>query len=288
MKVAVTVDDVPAHGDLLPGMTRVQITRSVLDALKENGVKQAYGFANGRDAVRGRDARGALRLWLGSGYPVGNHTFSHSDLDKIGTERYLIDIDRMQGLLTTLTLDATPDASDRVFRYPFLHEGLTLEQRNTVRKFLFDNGYTIAEVTVDWNDWAWNDAYTRCVRRHDSNSVARLQQQVIIAAERQLSNSRGVAKRLFKRDVAQIFVIHDSMLNAAVLASLLRDLRGHGVELITLHRALEDPIYKINPGVTQRDGGTFLNRIAASRGINISDLQKSDYSLPTINNICKQ
>jgi hypothetical protein len=49
MRVAVTVDDLPAHGDLLPGVSRMDLTRGVLKALKDNGLTQVYGFANGLD-----------------------------------------------------------------------------------------------------------------------------------------------------------------------------------------------------------------------------------------------
>lgn len=33
-------------------------------------------------------------------------------------------------------------------RYPYLAEGDTLEKRNTIRSYLFKNGYRIAEVTT--------------------------------------------------------------------------------------------------------------------------------------------
>ena len=288
MQVAVTVDDLPSHGDLLPGMTRMGITQGVLDALKANGVTQAYGFANGKDVVADPDLLEALKEWLRAGYPIGNHTFSHADLDEVSAESYLADIRQMQKLLAELAPVSTFTESSHVFRYPYLHEGLTGEQRNTVRNFLFENGYRIAEVTIDWDDWAWNDAYTRCVRKHDNRSITWLKRQVAIVAEQHLRNSRSTAERLFKRDIAHILVLHDSMFNAAVLESVLRDFRQQGVELITLDRALEDPIYKLNPGAMPKDRGTFLERVAVSRDINIDNFQDTIYTPDSLSNICKQ
>ena len=223
-----------------------------------------------------------------AGYPIGNHTFSHADLDEVSAESYLADIRQMQKLLAELAPVSTFTESSHVFRYPYLHEGLTGEQRNTVRNFLFENGYRIAEVTIDWDDWAWNDAYTRCVRKHDNRSITWLKRQVAIVAEQHLRNSRSTAERLFKRDIAHILVLHDSMFNAAVLESVLRDFRQQGVELITLDRALEDPIYKLNPGAMPKDRGTFLERVAVSRDINIDNFQDTIYTPDSLSNICKQ
>jgi len=287
MKVAVTVDDVPAHGDLLPGTTRLQTNKSILNTLKANGLTKVYGFANGKDAVVSADAMQSLNAWLLAKYPLGNHTFSHSDLDQTGTIKYLSDIQRMQHLLSELAPEP-PNRSDfTFFRYPYLHEGATLEQRHTVRKFLFDNRYRIAEVTVDWDDWAWNDAYTRCARRHDDKSITWLKREVIITAENQLRNSKRAARQLFNRDIAQILLLHDSMFTAAILDSLLRDLRHKGVAFISLDYASKDPVYDIDPGVTPSDGGTFLSRIALARHVDIGYVVDTSHMPSSLNAVCK-
>jgi peptidoglycan/xylan/chitin deacetylase (PgdA/CDA1 family) len=287
MRVAITVDDLPAHGDLLPGVTRLRITQGILRALKKNGLTKVYAFANGTDAVGNSDALRALKEWQRAGFPVANHTFSHSDLDQVGTENYLSDIQRMHTLLTELE-PFSFGRKDFLFRYPFLHEGVTVEQREAVRKFLFANNYRIAEVTVDWGDWAWGDAYTRCVRRHDDKSIAWLEQQVILAAELQLINSRRAAKTLFNRDIAHIVMLHDSMFNATVLDSILRDMHRHGVKMIPLGSALEDPVYQIDTGVTPNDGATFLTRVAEARSIKIAAGQNAAYLPISLTSICQE
>ena len=52
-------------------------------------------------------------------------------------------------------------------RYPFLHEGDTLEKRRAVRAWLFAHGYKVAEVSMDFEDYLWNEPYARCMAKHD-------------------------------------------------------------------------------------------------------------------------
>ena len=287
MKVAVTVDDLPANGDLLPGITRMQITEGVLHALKANGITEAYGFANGTDIAKEPELLEVLKAWLRAGYPIGNHTFTHADLDQVGIASYLSDIEQMQKLLDTLApMSAIKDG--RCFRYPYMREGISLEQRDAVRNFLSANGYKVAQVTINWEDWAWNEAYTRCVRNHDDKSAKWLERQVVAVAEQQLRNSKDMAEKLFKRDIAHILLIHDNMFNAAVLDSILQEFRRQGVQMITLNDALADPVYQLNPGVTARDGIPFLERIAASRNIKIDSAQATIYMRDALRNVCKQ
>ena len=45
-QVAITIDDLPSHGALPSGTTRVDVTRAILAALKSAHVPQVYGFVN--------------------------------------------------------------------------------------------------------------------------------------------------------------------------------------------------------------------------------------------------
>ena len=59
--IAITVDDVPAHGALTPGMTRVEIARTYIAALKAHKVPEAYGFVNAVHLVNEPENEGALK-----------------------------------------------------------------------------------------------------------------------------------------------------------------------------------------------------------------------------------
>ena len=45
-EVALTFDDLPAHGPLPPGVTRLDVAKSIISTLKAANAPQVYGFIN--------------------------------------------------------------------------------------------------------------------------------------------------------------------------------------------------------------------------------------------------
>ena len=110
--MAVTVDDLPA----LPSSDVAEmrrITDGVLAALKRHRVT-AVGFVNESklEPAGERAARLALlRSWLDAGHDLGNHTYSHPDLQRVPLEEYQRDVLRgepgIRELLAARGQDAT-------------------------------------------------------------------------------------------------------------------------------------------------------------------------------------
>lgn len=75
--IAITVDDLPAHGPLPEGMSRLGITLSYLNTLKRHHVPQAYGFVNAVKISREPGSEAVLDAWRSAGYLLGNHGYSH-------------------------------------------------------------------------------------------------------------------------------------------------------------------------------------------------------------------
>ena len=103
--IAVTVDDVPEHGGMAPGETRLDISRRLVAALEAEGVP-AYGFVNGSSAEMSPDSTAALEYWAGA-FPVGNHTWSHPNINALSAEAYREEIARNEPSLERLSAGAT-------------------------------------------------------------------------------------------------------------------------------------------------------------------------------------
>ena len=286
-RIAITIDDIPDHGDLLPDMSREDIARGMVKILDDNDITRAYGFSNG-DFMRDNPQELAiLKIWLKAGHPLGNHTYDHADLNRIGAKAFIGDIAKQDRLLATLT-GYSPLAKERhVFRYPYMDEGNTLARRDEVRRYLATQGYQIAEVTADYDDWAWTDAYSRCRVLHDGKSIAWLKDNVIQSADERLRESNLIAERLFGRRIAQILLIHDGSFDVLTLDGILKHWRARGVEFISLKDALDDPVYKFNPNVVYNDKLTFLKQIAKARRVEIGDLEEPAFGIDRLNEICK-
>ncbi|RZM12616.1 MAG: hypothetical protein EOP67_65770, partial [Sphingomonas sp.] len=97
--IAFTFDDIPAHGPLVPGQTRVDVIQAITGALAA-AKAPAFGFLNagfGLDAPD--DAAKAIAAWRAAGLPLGNHTYSHANLDKVGAAAFSADVVRNEAPL---------------------------------------------------------------------------------------------------------------------------------------------------------------------------------------------
>jgi peptidoglycan-N-acetylglucosamine deacetylase len=145
----------------------------------------------------------------------------------------------------------------------------------------------IAEVTTDYFDWAWTDAYTRCTFQNDRKSVRWLRDHIIDSADLHLRQSQALSQRLFGRDIPYILLIHVGIFDAIMLDAILKHWRSQGVRFISLDQALADPVYSMNPNVIYDDGRNFLEQIAMARNLDISPLVDTTYTIDRLNEFCK-
>lgn len=268
-EVAITVDDLPIHASTLPSETRALIAKRFISALKKHHIIEAYGFINARKVEDAPESVGVLEEWVNAGYPLANHTYSHINLNKVSAERFIEDIRLNEPMLKRFQAVG----STYWFRYPFLHEGDTLEKRNRVRSKLGKLGYKIAQVTIDFEDWAWNNAYVRCVQRHDERSIAWLKDSYLHHATLRLDRAVIAAQKLFDRDIQHVLLLHIGVFDSLMLDDLLTAYKKRGVHFVRLAEAAADPIYAIDPGLTMSAGETFLSQVAMARGASLPPVE---------------
>jgi peptidoglycan-N-acetylglucosamine deacetylase len=261
--VALTFDDLPAHGALPRKLSRVEIARSIIRALQDGAAPPIYGFVNGKRMEEDPGSAQVLGLWRNAGFPLGNHTFSHLDLDTNSVDAFEQEI-----LANETPLRTYMGGEDwHWLRFPFLHEGNTPEKYHAVRTFLQERGYKVAEVTLSFGDYAYNDPYARCLAKNDTQAIEWLKQTYIDGATEELSRGREMAKKIFGHDVRQIMLLHIGGFETVMLPRLLDLLKQRGFKLITLPEAESDPVYAIEPIVQSNFSGTFLEQMMAARHI---------------------
>ena len=277
--VAITFDDLPLNGELAPGMTRVGIVRNVLEILKSQRVPPVYGFVNAIGLEGNLDGANALKLWVSSGQMIGNHTYSHADLNANTAESFLDDVRRNEPVLELL------DGSDRWhwLRYPYLHEGDTLEKRRAVRSQISQRGYRIAQVTLDFHDYLWNSAYARCHAKADKKSIEWLHASYLTAASQHLDADRLMARMVFGREINHVLLLHLGAFSSSILPDLLNLLHQKGFKLVTLDEAQKDRAYDADPDAASPPGGTLLGQWMNARALKYPDMPATpDQQLETI------
>ena len=256
--VAITFDDLPAHGSH-PAIDHVRVARDILAALEKHHVPQAYGFVNGQRLEGHPELQQVLDAWRAAGYPLGNHSFSHPSASDTPFEAYVADI-------------ARNDAYGKLFRYPFLYEGETPQKRDQIRAWLREHGYKKADVTIDFDDWAWNPPWARCsYERHDEVALGELRKSYLDAAVRLLGRYRELGRRLAGREVAHVLLMHVGAADAGMLDWMLSSYEAAGARWVPLEQAQADPIYAEDPGWVTKWGPTLLDRLAKTRGVTLEN-----------------
>jgi hypothetical protein len=72
-QMAVTFDDLPVHGALPAGMTRLEIAQSILTTLKREKMLPVYGFINGGRGEEDPSSLSVLETWRAAGQPGSAH-----------------------------------------------------------------------------------------------------------------------------------------------------------------------------------------------------------------------
>jgi peptidoglycan/xylan/chitin deacetylase (PgdA/CDA1 family) len=253
-KICVTFDDLPVvrvHDQ----DERREITDQILAALDEFHVKAA-GFVIGDNIEGDYDL---LRAWLEAGHVLGDHTYSHTDINEVPASLYIRDIKKGQQAIEDILTEAKQRG--RYFRYPFLHYGNTYETKKTVSDYLETEGYAIAHVSVDTDDFAYNLQYEKIYKSADSIELVRLGNEYIDHIMERLHESEKLAKDLLGRKIRQIVLLHANRINGAYLSDLLSELSAEGYKFISLDQALADPVYSIPESYAGPQGLSYLERL---------------------------
>ena len=262
-QMAVTFDDLPVHGAMPPGMTRLEIAQSILKTLKREKLPPVFGFVNGGRGEEDPSSLSVLQTWRRAGQPLGNHTWAHLDLNKESTEEFEAEVLRNEPMLRRLM----GKGDWHWLRYPFLHEGDTVEKRRAVRAWLLAHGYKIAEVSMDFEDYLWNEPYARCTAKHDEPSIQKLHDSYLAVADQYYAVFRELAQLVYGRDVKYVLLMHVGAFDARMLPELLALYRATGVQFVSLQDALSDPVYQEDPDIGEPAGGAFLELMMQKKKI---------------------
>lgn len=270
--LAITFDDLPAHGKHPPEVSRLEIIKTFLATINRENLPPIYGFINGYRTEDEPSTLEVLQAWRAAGEPLANHTWSHADLDDTSSDQFIHNIQANQPLLRALM----PNPSDDWywFRYPYLNEGKTLEKHKEVRSWLKENHYKVAEVTLDWDDWAWNEPYTRCYAKHDNAGVKALHDSYLSTADTFIAHYRAASQRIYGRQIPFILLLHVGAFDAQMFPDLVALFRTRGFTFVTLSEAAADPAYSEDPDIAYDNGDTFIDQVAFKRGISIPHASK--------------
>jgi peptidoglycan/xylan/chitin deacetylase (PgdA/CDA1 family) len=260
-QVAITIDDLPRGGDGGPSSLADirSMTQKLLQPFREQKIP-VIGFVNeGRHQLGAMGLRQILDVWLDAGAELGNHSYSHPDINTVSLSTYTADI--LKGEPITRAALAARGKKLEFFRHPFLHMGATPDAKKELQAFLDQNGYRVAPVTIDDADYEFAALYTR-PEFHD-----RVQKEYVPYMESVVAFFEQRAVEVVGRDIPQILLIHASQMNADLMPDLLAMFKRRGYSFITLRQALNDPAYSLPENYVGRGGFSWIHRWSQTKGM---------------------
>ena len=266
-EIALTFDDLPAAGaNSMTAAEIVEMTTKLLGTLRDQKVP-AVGFVNERKLYKFGEVDErikALSMWPEYGFELGNHTFSHASLNRVGLKAWEEEI--VRGETVTRMLLEQHNMQLRYFRHPYLDTGRDLETRRQAEAFLVERGYRIAPITLDAWDWMYAGVYEDARRRGDTGLQQKLVDSYHDYTNQVFDYYERFSKDLIGYEPKQILLLHGNWLEADHVAELLDLLRKRGYKFITLQDALSDSAYSLPDEYVGEEGTSWIDHWAITRG----------------------
>jgi peptidoglycan-N-acetylglucosamine deacetylase len=268
-QIALTFDDVPGvqmGGVWCNSKAYGEVNNKLIRTLTSNNIPALGLVVESRWCEARKPAlSGLLKLWLDAGMELGNHSYSHFDLNTTPLNVYQADV--IRGEATTQRLLQERGMKLRYFRHPYLHAGKDIETKKSFDRFLAERGYQLAPVTIDNQEWVFAEVYARALRRHDPRAMQRVGEAYITYMEELVAFFEKLSIEVVGYEIKQVLLLHDNPLNADYLDELVELLKKRGYSFISLDKALEDPAYRLPDTYAGPIGLSWLHRWAISKGM---------------------
>ena len=228
-EIALTIDDLPFVGT--NSATKGNLQRAhdrfekILGYLVDSHIP-ATGFVIAGSIAQGQWS--LLEEFRSAGFGIGNHTYTHANLNRISAERYIAEIEHADKILAPIM------TQPKYFRYPYLAEGRGATKQ-AVQDYLTANQYTVAPVTIDSKDYQFNERLLHISWRVRDQHVNQIKQQYLNYIWQQTLK----AEKHSKEDTStQILLVHSNLLNSHCLGDVIQMYKDHGYRFISLEEAL--------------------------------------------------
>jgi peptidoglycan/xylan/chitin deacetylase (PgdA/CDA1 family) len=232
-EVAMTFDDLPGvqMGGAWCNLKAFEaVNRKLINTLKQNKIPALGLVVESRWCEEKKPALAELlEIWLDAGLELGNHSYSHFDLNTTPLNIYQADVIRGEATIQKLLQER--GLKLKYFRHPYLHAGKDIETKRAVDRFLVERGYKLAPVTIDNQEWVFAEVYARALRKHDVRTMQRVGTAYISYMEGLFDFFEKLSVEVLGYEIKQVLLLHDNPLNADYLPELVQMIRSEGTAL---------------------------------------------------------
>jgi peptidoglycan/xylan/chitin deacetylase (PgdA/CDA1 family) len=270
-KVAITIDDLPYAGGVVD--TKAEVANRKLLAGLQSHHLPVTGFViqKGAESASGI---GILKAWIELGFDLGNHTYSHPDINVLSIEQIEQEIVRGESAVGPLMKEAGKKLT--FFRFPMNHTGDTKAKHDEIAAFLKQRGYRAATCTIDTSDYLFNDAYVRMLANNDSAAVEKLRGEYLAYTNTEIDYYAALNKQVLGYEPPEVMLLHDNRLNADVIEQVLRLFEEKRYGFVSLDEAQSDAAYHTPETYITKFGPMWGYRWANERNVKVNGSLETD------------
>jgi peptidoglycan/xylan/chitin deacetylase (PgdA/CDA1 family) len=273
--VAITVDDLPYAGVALGGpnasdapATAELVNRKLLTAFHAYHVPvTGFVIQKNVEAFGAKIGPGILQAWINGGFDLGNHTYSHPDINVLPVEQIEQEIVHGESAIGPLIKGAGNKL--RFFRFPMNHTGDTREKHDLIAAFLSRRGYTLATCTIENSDYIFNNVYTRLLAR-DVAGAQRLRAAYLVHTSQEIDYYAALNRQVLGYEPPQVMLLHDNRLNADVIGEVLKLFEEKKYRFVSLDAAQADAAYHTPETYITKFGPMWGYRWARERNVKVN------------------
>ncbi len=271
-RVAITFDDLPHAIDTgsspPPLADIVALNRRILDVLRHDKVP-ATGFVIEKtvQSLPRNAVRRLLAAWTDGDLSLGNHTYSHADINGLALDAIAAEIDHGDATIRPLMTAAGKPL--RFMRFPLNHTGETPERRDAIADLLRARGYTLAASTIDTSDYVFERAYGQALAGGHDADAQRIKAAYLAYSAIQIDYYADLNRRVLGYAPPEVMLLHLNRINGTSLPDILALFRQRGFRFVTLDAAQSDPAYRAPPRFATPFGPMWGYRWVRDRGITV-------------------
>jgi len=236
-QIAITLDDFVLFD--VPTMSAAERNQRILGALAAERL-QAAMFVAGRN-VNTDEKRRLLRAWNDAGHIIANHSFSHQHYPDVSFVEFSADMLRGEAVIRDFP------QFRKMFRFPFLKEGDTVEKRDGMRAFLREHEYRNGHVTIDASDWYVDERLRRRLNQNPRAPLAPYRRFYLAHLWERAQFYDGLAQQVTGRKIKHTLLLHHNVLNGLFLGDVLRMFKTRGWRLVDADNAFADAVFTSQP-----------------------------------------
>lgn len=224
-------------------MTWMQKDDAILETLAKNNLKAAL-FVSGK-RIDFPEGKILLSKWSDAGHMICNHSYSHSYFhsNKQTLESYENDFLRCDSIINKYP------GFTKLFRFPFLKEGNTIEKRDGFRKFMSDLGYNSGYATIDASDWYIDGRIVDTLKLNPDFDLTPFKEYYLAHIYNRAMFYDSLGMQLTGRHIKHTVLLHHNLINAMFLGELINFFKVKGWDIINASDAYKDEVFSRQPDI---------------------------------------